>query len=77
MNEVKKIWYAVTNENEESYEWDNGSFSYNEALKMLEEQGEGEIIMIEETFVNGKMINNCAIKRIEYNDIFWTRKVKI
>ena len=39
MNEVKKTWYAVTNEKEDSYEWDNGSFSYDEAVKMLEEQG--------------------------------------
>lgn len=30
MNEVKKTWYAVTNEKEDSYEWDNGSFSYEE-----------------------------------------------
>lgn len=70
MNEVKKTWYAVTNEKEESYEWDYGSENYEEAVKMLEEQGEGEIITVEERYENGKMIDNCAVERVEYNEIF-------
>lgn len=70
MNEVKKIWYAVTNEKEESYEWNNGSENYEESVEMLKKQGEGEIITIEERYENGKIIDNCAIDRIEYDDIF-------
>lgn len=70
MNEVKKTWYAVTNEKEESYEWDNGSFSYDEAVKMLKEQGEGEIITVEIRYENDKMIDNCAVERVEYDEIF-------
>lgn len=30
-----KTWYAVTNENECSYEWDYGSYDYDEAVEML------------------------------------------
>ena len=48
----------------------NGSYDYNEAVEMLKEQGEGELVEIQETFFNGKMINNCAVNRYEYNDIF-------
>lgn len=65
-----KTWYAVTNENEGTYEWGNGSYDYDIAVKMLKEQGEGELIEIQETFINGKMVNNYAVKRFEYNDIF-------
>lgn len=65
-----KTWYAVTNENEGTYEWGNGSYDYDIAVKMLKEQGEGELIEIQETFINGKMVNNYAVKRYEYNDIF-------
>lgn len=70
MNEVKKIWYAVTNEKEESYEWDNGSFSYEEAVEILKKQGEGEIITVEIRYENDKMVDNCAVERVEYNEIF-------
>lgn len=65
-----KTWYAVTNENECTYEWGNGSYDYNEAVEMLKEQGEGELVEVQETFFNGKMINNCATKRTEYDEIF-------
>lgn len=65
-----KTWYAVTNENEGSYKWGNGSYDYEEAVEMLKEQGEGELVEVQETFINGKMVNNCAVKRYEYNEIF-------
>lgn len=65
-----KTWYAVTNENECTYEWGNGSYDYDEAVEMLKEQGEGELVEVQETFLNGKMINNCAVNRYEYNGIF-------
>lgn len=70
MNEVKKTWYAVTNEKERSYEWDNGSFSYDEAVKILEEQGEGELVTVEIRYENDKMIDYYGVERAEYNDIF-------
>lgn len=69
MNETK-TWYAVTNEKEESYEWDNGSFSYEEAVEILKKQGEGEIITVEIRYENDKMVDNCAVERVEYNEIF-------
>lgn len=69
MNGIK-TWYAVTNENECAYEWGNGSYNYDEAVEMLKEQGGGELVEVQETFINGKMINDCAVKRYEYNDIF-------
>ena len=65
-----KTWYAVTNENEGTYEWGNGSYDYDKAVEMLKEQGEGELVEVQEIFVNGKMVNNCAIKRYEYDEIF-------
>mgnify|MGYP004536546877 FL=1 len=65
-----KTWYAVTNEKEESYEWDNGSHNYEEAVQMLKEQGEGEIVTVSELFMDGKMTSNFAIERVEYNEIF-------
>lgn len=70
MNEVKKIWYAVTNEKEESYDWGYGSENYDKAVEMLKKQGEGEIITIEERYKNGKMVDNCATRRTEYDEIF-------
>ena len=65
-----KTWYAVTNENEGTYEWDNGSYDYAKAVEMLKEQGEGEIITVEERYENGKMVDNCATNRTEYDEIF-------
>lgn len=69
MNEIK-TWYAVTNEKEESYEWDNGSFNYAEAVEILKKQGEGELVTIEIRYENDKMIDNYAVERAEYDDIF-------
>lgn len=69
MNEVKKTWYAVTNEKEESYEWDYGSENYAKAVDMLIEQGGGELVTIEERYENGKMIDNVAVAKISYSDI--------
>lgn len=48
----------------------NGSYYYDEAVEMLKEQGEGEIITVEERYENGKMVDNCATKRTEYDEIF-------
>lgn len=69
MNEIK-TWYAVTNENEGSYEWGNGSYNYEDAVQMLKEQGEGEIVTVSELFMDGKMTSNFAIERVEYDEIF-------
>lgn len=65
-----KTWYAVTNENKCIYEWGYGSYDYGKAVEMLKEQGGGEIITVEERYENGKMVDNCATKRTEYDEIF-------
>ena len=40
-------WYAVQETPDD--DWDNGSYDYDEAVKMLKEQGHGLIAVIEES----------------------------
>lgn len=39
-------WYAV--QKDRTDQWDNGSYDYHEAVKMLDEQGSGLIAVIDE-----------------------------
>ena len=56
---MNNLWYAVQHERSDA--WDYGSFDYDEACRMLKEQGEGWIAVIQ----NG---NHC-IDEIAYEDL--------
>ncbi len=43
---AKKYWYAVQETREDA--WDNGTYDYNEAVRMLQHQGCGLIAVIDE-----------------------------
>ena len=53
-------WYAV--QRESSDPWDNGTYNYDEAIKMLREQGEGLIAVIDEE-------SNYCIEEIRFEEI--------
>lgn len=44
---MEKLFYAVTDKLNENVDWGNGSYNLEEAKKMLEEQGRGEIAVID------------------------------
>lgn len=52
-------WYAVQRDREDA--WDNGSFDYDEAVKLLREQGYGLIAVIDDD-------TKSCIEEIEYDD---------
>ncbi len=56
----KDMWYAVQKESSDA--WDYGSHDKAEAIKMLREQGEGLIAVIDEE-------NNFCLDEIRYGDI--------
>lgn len=41
-----KIWYAITDLQNENNDWGTGSYNYNTAVEMLKEIGHGEISVI-------------------------------
>jgi len=53
-------WYAVQRDREDA--WDNGSFDYDEAVKMLKDQGEGLIAVIDDDA-------KVCIEEIEFDEI--------
>lgn len=53
-------WYAVQVDRTDA--WDNGSHYYNEAVRMLEEQGHGLIAVIDEE-------SGVCVEEIGYNDV--------
>lgn len=57
----KKIWYAVQESRED--DWGRGTYDYSEAVKMLEEQGDGLIAEIDEA-------HKFCIGEFEYNELF-------
>jgi len=57
--EEVKPWYAVQKDNTDP--WDYGSHNYDEAIKMLKQQGEGLIAVINDDF--------CE-EEIKYDDLF-------
>lgn len=55
----KTMWYAVQEERTDA--WDFGSHDYEEAVRMLKEQGHGLIAVIDEK-------DGFCVKEIEYAD---------
>ena len=41
-----KIWYAITDLQNEDNDWSYGSYDYDTAIEMLKERGYGEISVI-------------------------------
>ena len=52
------MWYALQTESYDA--WDNGTEDRDEAIKMLKEQGEGRIAVIE---------NDFCVEEIMYEDV--------
>lgn len=53
------VWYAVQKERTDA--WDFGSHDYEEAVRMLKEQGHGLIAVIDEK-------DGFCVKEIEYDE---------
>ena len=43
---ANKLWYALQETRQDA--WDNGTYDYNEAVRMLKKQGRGLIAVIDE-----------------------------
>lgn len=52
---MKNIWYAVQIDSTDA--WDYGSYDYDEAVEMLNQQGRGQIAIINEdtSFCEGEI----------------------
>lgn len=63
MESKQKLWYAVQDTTNDDWDW--GSYSYKEAVDMLQEQGSGLIAVIDVT-------NNdpLCVNEIYYDEIF-------
>ena len=57
-----KKWYAVQETTDDDWGW--GSHYYDEAVRMLKEQGHGLIAVIEED-----ELDNFCVEEIEYEEI--------
>lgn len=55
------VWFAVQETSEDA--WDNGSYDLDEAKKMLQEQGNGLIAVIDED-------DNFCVEEMQYEDLF-------
>lgn len=60
MIKEQKLWYAVQEDRADG--WDTGSYDYEEAVRMLKEQGHGLIAVIQE----GN--DPICIREIEYGE---------
>lgn len=58
---MKNVWYAVQTSSTDS--WDYGSYDYDEAIEMLNQQGKGLIAIINED-------TNFCEGEIRYEDYF-------
>ena len=55
-----KKWFAVQETREDA--WDNGSHDYNEAVRMLKEQGHGLIAVIDED-------TGVCLEEVEFDEV--------
>ncbi len=58
---LRNRWYAVQKDRTDG--WDNGSYSYQNAIKMLKKQGFGLIAVIDEN------AGNC-VEEITFEELF-------
>lgn len=59
---MKNIWYAVQIDSTDA--WDYGSYDYDEAVEMLNQQGKGQIAIINEdtNFCEGEISFEEAVE---------------
>ena len=67
---MKNRWYAVQETPDDDWDW--GSYDYNEAVKMLKEQGHGLIAVIEES-----EYENFCLEEIQYDEVLERREMEL
>lgn len=58
---LRNQWYAIQKDRTDG--WDNGSYNYQDAIKILKNQGHGLIAVIDEN-------TGCCIEEITFEELF-------